>query len=670
MTHSASCRVAALLVALGLLPRAHAQEPAAPPAPVPRLVLAHYIPGFPALGIDPGNEYWWCAPYDPASGSRSLTTRPILYTTGAKDYKLQGVVDEIKIAKAYGIDGFMVDELEDNDGYRTAWLRLLKAAEIVGNFKIGLQPDFATLGASGAGGGEPARTQSEKMKHWIDLAKDSPALLRFGGKPVVMPYGAGAPDARHYGTFTYPEGEKRDVVDWFAAQGEPIAYAAMHCLSWPIYTNPYANAPKTGFQTFAFATATFSPGDNVDTMVDDVSVKDGQVTTTGVKVNTRQRALDYWPPAFMQVGEAGFMYENPGLHWFTAPRLSTPFRQDWAWNVAHRDRIQWVELITWNDWGESAIAPSTKIFMALQPVTRYYADWFKTGRAPKITKDAVTLFHREAPIAAAPTKYPNRVGGPVPSDEVEALALLTAPSTLVLKSGDKEYRQAVGAGIQSLIKPFALGIQSARIERHGIVVASITSPMPIHDKPLRDNMWISGATSAYPPRPIGLTGWTAASGDWTGELSTRSGTGLSLVGNSVQLANVSVSAFATPETVVDGSFVGVVAHANSPGGKVCFYRLALGQWDGKGQWRLSKTEGGKETILASGDATVTARVRHGLRLDCVGEYLIPYLDGRLLTGDVADWPDWPLTYGQAGVAAEGTPAKFTGISLKSYDPAL
>ena len=664
--HSLCQAAGALLLATGLFPRAQAQAPT--PAPIPRLVLAHYVPSYPPLGVDPGNGYWWSAPYNPAY--QNLTTRPILYTTGHPDFKLQACVDEINIAKSYGIDGFMVDELEDNDGYRTVWLRLLKAAEIAGNFKIGLQPDFATLGASGAGGGEPARTQSEKMKHWIDLGRDSPALLRFGGKPVVMPYAAGAPDAQHYGTFTYPEGEKRDVVDWFAAQGEPIAYAAMHGLNWPLYDSPYANAPKTGFQTFAFATATFSPGDNVDTMVDDVRVKDGKVTTTGVKVSSRQRALDYWPPSFMQVGEAGLMYENAGLHWFTAPRLSTPYRQDWAWNVAHRDRIQWVELITWNDWGESAIAPSTKIFMALQPISRYYADWFKTGHAPKITRDVVTLFHREAPIAAAPTKYPNRVGGPVPSDEVEALALLTAPSTLVLKSGDKTYRQAVGAGVQSLIKPFALGVQSARIERHGVVVASITSPLPVHDKPLRDNMWIDGATSAFPPRPIPLNDWAALSGDWTGAGAARSGTGLSLVGNGSQLGNVSVSAVVTPASVADGSFVGVVVHESGGGSGLSFYRFALGQWDGKGQWRLTKMEAGKEITLASGDAAVSPGKPRGLRLDCVGEYLIPYLDGRLLTGDVADWPNWQLVYGQAGVAAEGTRASFTKISLKSYDPPL
>ncbi len=420
-----------------------------------------------------------------------------------------------------------------------------------------------------------------------------------------------------------------------------------------MYTQPYANDPKKGFQTFAFANANFSPGDDVHTMAGAIS--------------TRQRALNYWPKDFMLIGEATFLYMNFGAHWYTAPRLSTTWREDWAWNVAHRDRIHWVEIITWNDWGESAISPSVNTFMSLQPITRYYADWFKTGHAPPITKDVITIFHRATPAAAVPTKYPKRNGGPVPSDEIEALAMLTAPATIVIKSGDTEYRQSVGAGIQSLIKPFALGVQSARVERHGVVVAAITGPLPIHDKPARENLWIDGATSAFPPRPIPLTNWTTSSGAWTGSETTRTGTGLALVGIGPQLGNISVSGFVTLDAVADGSFAGVVAHANGNN----YYRLALGQWDGKSGWRLCRIDEGKETVLASGDTPLAAHAPRGLRLDCVGEHLVCYLDNHLLTANVYDYPDWqkpPLTYGQVGVASEGTNAAFTRISVKSYDP--
>ncbi len=56
----------------------------------------------------------------------------------------------------------------------------------------------------------------------------------------------------------------------------------------------------------------------------------------------------------------------------------------------------------------------------------------------------------------------------------------------------------------------------------------------------------------------------------------------------------------------------------------------------------------------------------------MGEHLIVYLDGRLLKANVTDYPNWqgtPLTYGQAGITAEGMRAIFTKIGVLSYDPA-
>ncbi|MDQ2731163.1 MAG: hypothetical protein M3Y56_05855, partial [Armatimonadota bacterium] len=172
------------------------------------------MPGGAPFGIDAENNYWYAAQYSPVYDN--LTARPILYSRGSKDHNLEAHIAEIRIAKSYGIDGFLVDELEDSQGFRTSWLTLFKAAEIVGGFKIGLQPDYATLG-NPTGGDHPPQTRRDKIKHWIELVKDSPAMLRFDGKPVVIPYGAAYPDAKVYDldhTISAPEGEKRDVVDW------------------------------------------------------------------------------------------------------------------------------------------------------------------------------------------------------------------------------------------------------------------------------------------------------------------------------------------------------------------------------------------------------------------------------------------------------------------------
>ena len=79
-----------------------------------------------------------------------MIARPILYGSPAGDAVLNAMVADIRIAKQYGLDGFLVDELWDGDdgsgaNYRNMWRKLLKAAEIAGGFKIGLMPDYACL---------------------------------------------------------------------------------------------------------------------------------------------------------------------------------------------------------------------------------------------------------------------------------------------------------------------------------------------------------------------------------------------------------------------------------------------------------------------------------------------------------------------------------------------
>jgi hypothetical protein len=253
----------------------------------------------------------------------------------------------------------------------------------------------------------------------------------------------------------------------------------------------------------------------------------------------------------------------------------------------------------------------------------------------------------------------------VPTDELEALAMLTAPATLILKTGGTEYRHDVGAGIQSLIKPFALGVQSARIERGGVTIASVTSPVPIHNRPARQNLWFIGADSSHAPRLVPNDNWSTLSGKWSGTGSTRRGSGLSLVGEGSQLGNYQISATVMPLSAADGSRAGLVVRALNNGTQ--YYSFAIGMWNGASRWRISKSEGGVETNLGSGPTTYKTKQAHTLRLDAVGEHLIAYLDNQLVSANVSDYK---LPYGQAGVTAINTSATFTKISVKSYDPDL
>ena len=615
-----------------------AHPPAAqtePDASQQHLVFAHYMPCFHAFGLNPADTYWWSAQYNPSEQKSGLTARPIVAVSGQGDADLEATVADVRLAKSYGIDGFLVDELDDGGGYSPTWQRLLKAAEMVGGFKIGLMPDYATLPSTDPK--DPSRIpRREKILHWLKLAENSPALLRVHDRPVVMPYGVGFPDAEHSDydkTLTGPEGEKKYVVDWLAAQGMPVSFAATHGLDWKLYEQPYAHDPVTGYQTFAFATGSFSP------VTDD---------------KYQERALTYWPPSLMQMGENSFVYYNRGWRYAAGGDLSTYYRHRWEWDIAHRDRLHWIMLVTWNDWGETALAPSPNHLMAWQPLTRYYADWFKTGRKPVVARDVLTLFHRPHPFAAKPSPTTFEMSGQIetPRDVVEAVALLSRPATLVLVTGGHVSRRQVGAGVQSFVVPFALGVQAARIERGGKVVANVTTAIPVTDHPARQNLWFVGADSAHPPRPL------------VSHKAVQTVTDLSLFGDALQMGDCSVSAHVLPGG--GSTSAGIAAHLTD-GGKNG-YRLTLNKTADGGQWRLEKWDKGTATTLDSGAAAYAA---HSLRLDCVGEYRMAYLDGKLVS-EVSDYPSYPnssyLAYGQAGLAAEGAPARFADVQAASYDP--
>ena len=308
------------------------------PGRAPYMVFAHYMPSTRPLAFNPNDTYWYDTPYhidrDNLLTRPSLTPRP-----DAPNVLYQGYVDDIRLAKSYGIDGFFVDYLEDEDAYRTAWTYLLKAAEQEGDFKIGMMPDAATLGGDYVkDGNQKYGTKREKVRRWLDIAGDSPALLRYDDKPVVMEYGNGYPDAN--GT---AQQVKSQFLDWMKAQGKPVSYGAVLGADWPLYEKPFAKDPKTGYPDIAFGMGTFTPG----------------LTET----KFFERHLKYFGDDTLQMGENRFMYYNS--KWFySGDRLTTTYRKFWQFLIANRNRIRWTQLLTWNDLGESAMQPTVHHGMA------------------------------------------------------------------------------------------------------------------------------------------------------------------------------------------------------------------------------------------------------------------------------------------------------------------
>jgi len=179
------------------------------------------------------------------------------------------------------------------------------------------------------------------------------------------------------------------------------------------------------------------------------------------------------------------------------------FAKRWESIIKLRDQIPFVELITWNDFGESSYVgpiegaqPDSQAWTdgmdhtAFLDMTKYYATAFKTGQFPTIEKDQIIMWSR--PHAAAATA-PDPVGPPANfqlfTDNVWAVAMTTAPSTVILTTSPTTSGTfQVPAGLTTLQLPITPGgTMKGTIERNGEIIVQVNP----------SNFTFQGNPSAY-----------------------------------------------------------------------------------------------------------------------------------------------------------------------------
>jgi hypothetical protein len=169
-----------------------------------------------------------------------------------------------------------------------------------------------------------------------------------------------------------------------------------------------------------------------------------------------------------------------------------------------------IALITWNDYTESWVAPSRERGHAVLDVAAYYIDWFKTGTAPAITNDALYWFHRSQPVNAPYSAQPSgRSGQPVAMhiangdpavDQVELVAFLKSPGTLVIKQGSTVQTMNASTGVVSFKVALVPGTTPVfELQRSGSTTLTQTSDTPIRSSvTYQDMMYHAGGGTAKP----------------------------------------------------------------------------------------------------------------------------------------------------------------------------
>jgi hypothetical protein len=149
--------------------------------------------------------------------------------------------------------------------------------------------------------------------------------------------------------------------------------------------------------------------------------------------------------------------EKLGMTWFR-----------YSWKKAISDNAPVVCLQTWNDLTEdSSIMPESNHGDAYFELNKYYAEWFKTGNAPKVKREQVLLFHH--PQVVEGLKLPEGVkpmeGFPVaigkdfnslqtnrtpPTDFIGVVTMLKSPAEVSVMLGETVLgKKVMPAGLTS-----------------------------------------------------------------------------------------------------------------------------------------------------------------------------------------------------------------------------
>ncbi|KAF9523864.1 glycoside hydrolase [Crepidotus variabilis] len=166
------------------------------------------------------------------------------------------------------------------------------------------------------------------------------------------------------------------------------------------------------------------------------------------------------------------------------------FVRRWEQLIAMRDRVDMVQIISWNDYGEShyigpikGAQPNSQAWVDGYPHTAwlylnsYFATAFQTGQYPAITKDQIFMWARPHPKAAESADHvPRPHNWQITEDVAWVIILATKPATVVTSTSNEDKRaHKVFAGLNKVSFPLRPGGgMKAVMVRDELVVAECT----------------------------------------------------------------------------------------------------------------------------------------------------------------------------------------------------
>lgn len=448
----------------------------------PRKVLAHYFGPYPRSinnSATLASDSYTTTFNNPRStatfGSESAANfggafrdRPIWRTQITGDYKYADARWDIEQAQAAGIDGFFCDLLglsgSNYDNYET-----LKRAAHDMNTGFVVVPMLDVNGATAA----------------ASITSAAAYIASFAGKNC---------------SWYLPDG--RFVVSCFKAEGKTVQY----------WTDLFAAIQANHGLTVAFI-GVFTNTNQIPnyTSVDYGSSAWGYGADPAVVNAAANQA-----PAARARGEKWMapvvpQDQRPQNSLYDEALNTGTLRATWEKAIAQE--ADYVQMVTWSDYSETAMAPSVANGWVNLDISSWYITRWKTGSYPTILKDALYLSHRGQTLDSVITGPQSKFMAHWPRgnmsavrNNVEVLSFLTAPANITVTVGTATYTYTAPAGQYSTSFPAvaaSAGTVKATAVRSSTTVSSVTSPVAIRTTSLADDKQyfrfssIRGTTGQY-----------------------------------------------------------------------------------------------------------------------------------------------------------------------------
>ncbi len=438
-----------------------------------KVVFAHYFTPYPVSldNQDPSNDYYARNYLNPngESGKHAaygglLRDRPLTHAVRSEStWLVSNMQDEIAQAKAAGINAFIMDIMVNpatttNTNLKNAQANLMTAADSTG-FSVMLMPDM-TAGIGSLSAADLAAVMNTYATH-------KSAYKLADGRLVISPFKAEVHTAAWWSDFL-------NIMK--TTYGTNVAFV-------PTFLNE-----ATYESSFASISYGMSEWGSRNPAWNDPS-------TTGTQ-RTKVSRVHSLGKIWMQ--PVSVQDERPNQSIYDEAQNTQNMRN--TWKIAIDSGSEWVQLTTWNDYSEGAqVAPSVEHGWTFTDLAAYYGQWFRTGSAPAIVRDAVYLTHRKQPYAATPTFAETSLmklrGGSPSRDTVEALSMLTAPATVSITVGGVTTSCSAPAGVSVCTVPLQLGRAAVAVVRNGAIVASVATRQTITATPYVQDLQYVGAGS-------------------------------------------------------------------------------------------------------------------------------------------------------------------------------